>query len=39
MIAANIAKMTQFVARIEESDFVQNVAVQGNNVTCTVKAK
>lgn len=39
MIAANIAKMNQFVARIEESDFVQNVAVQGNNVTCTVKAK
>lgn len=38
-IAANITKMTQFVARIEESDFVQNISVQGNNVTCTVKAK
>jgi translation initiation factor IF-3 len=39
MITKNINKMTEFVSRIQESDLVQPVSVQGNNVTCTVKAK
>lgn len=39
LVNRNIEQMSAFVSRIQESDFVQNIAVQGNNVTCTVKAK
>ncbi|AFC21763.1 translation initiation factor [Cronobacter phage vB_CsaM_GAP32] len=39
VIQTNIQKMNEFVARLNETDFVQNIAVQGNNITCTVKAK
>ena len=39
VVTRNVDQMTAFVQRLTESDFVQNIAVQGNNVTCTVKAK
>lgn len=39
VIQTNTEKMSAFVARLSETDFVQNIAVQGNNITCTVKSK
>lgn len=35
----NIDAMNSFVARFSDVDFVQVVSVQGNNITCTIKAK
>ena len=39
VVQNNIESMNAFVARLTDTDFVQNIAVQGNNITCTVKSK
>ncbi|AQW88841.1 putative translation initiation factor IF-3 [Erwinia phage pEa_SNUABM_50] len=39
ILKQNTDCMGNFVTRLGDVDFVQNIAVQGNNVTCTVKAK
>jgi translation initiation factor IF-3 len=39
ILKQNTDCMHNFVARLGEVDFVQNVEIQGNKVTCTVKAK
>jgi translation initiation factor IF-3 len=39
LVKANTERLKEVVSRINESEFVQQIAVQGNNITCTVKAK
>ncbi|SOK58591.1 Translation initiation factor 3 [Yersinia phage fHe-Yen9-04] len=39
ILKQNTDCMGDFVTRLGDVDFVQNIAVQGNNVTCTIKAK
>lgn len=39
ILKQNTDCMSNFVSRLGEVDFVQNIEIQGNKVTCTVKAK
>ena len=39
ILKQNTERMSNFVARLTDVDFVQNIAVQGNNITCTLKSK
>jgi len=38
VLQKSISKMNDFVERLNNVDFVQSTAVQGNNIICTVKA-
>lgn len=38
VLQKSISKMNNFVERLDNVDFVQSTAVQGNNIVCTVKA-
>jgi translation initiation factor IF-3 len=39
LVKANVEHLNEVVSRLTDSEFVQQIAVQGNNITCTVKAK
>lgn len=39
ILKQNTERMNDFVSRLTDADFVQNIAVQGNNITCTLKSK
>lgn len=38
VLQKSISKMNNFVERLNDVDYVQSTAVQGNNIVCTVKA-
>lgn len=38
VLQKSISKMNNFVERLNDVDYVQSTAVQGNNIICTVKA-
>lgn len=39
IIKQNVNYMNEFVSRVGEVDFVQKVEINGNKITCTLKAK